>query len=286
VARVIWPSVILVVVAGSEARAVVHVLILDPVDDSSLVAAVSGQKSVKEFAAEIDVFRRTLTAGKKGRIEALLGQPARRPDGDYAMPVAQPRGFLMSGVGHGDARDKDHTAFYPVGDFAGVEVWYGVDGETPAFAFLYFRVDKAFPRLREVKGAAGAPVAAPKQAPPPTRKHTIDQAHWDQLRGWMTKEHVAELFSAPAGDYAPGTEYLTRSWGRHGGGTGKAHETLEWRSEKVRIVVEFDAAGRFVGSEAFSPGRDPVTNVAERLNWDREKFDKLKKYVEERMAAK
>jgi hypothetical protein len=64
------------------------------------------------------------------------------------------------------------------------------------------------------------------------------------------------------------------------------HETLEWRSEKGRIVVEFDEQGNFVASEFYHPGRDPVTNIAERLKWDREKFDKVKKYVEERMAAK
>jgi hypothetical protein len=102
----------------------------------------------------------------------------------------------------------------------------------------------------------------------------------------MNKEQLAELFSAPAGDYAPGTDYLTRSWGWRRGDHGKVHETLEWRSEKGRIVVEFDEKGNFVTSEFYYPGRDPVTNVAERLKWDRVKFEKVKKYVEERMAAK
>ena len=66
---------------------------------------------------------------------------------------------------------------------------------------------------------------------------------------------------------------------------GKVHETLEWRSEKARIVVEFDDKGNFLTSEFYYPGRDPVTNVAERLKWDREKFARVKKYVEERKAA-
>lgn len=102
----------------------------------------------------------------------------------------------------------------------------------------------------------------------------------------MSKKQVAELFSAPAGDYAPGTEYLTRGWGWRRGGHGKVHETLEWRSEKVRIVVEFDELGNFITSEIYHPGRDPVTNVGERLKWDRAKFEKVKKYVKERMATK
>jgi hypothetical protein len=70
------------------------------------------------------------------------------------------------------------------------------------------------------------------------------------------------------------------------GGNGRVHETLEWRSEKARIVVEFDEKGNCVTSEFYRPGRDPITNVAERLKWDREKFAKVKKYIEERLAAK
>jgi hypothetical protein len=90
----------------------------------------------------------------------------------------------------------------------------------------------------------------------------------------------------PAGDYAPGTDYLTRSWGWRRGSDRKVHESLEWRGEKGRIVVGFDKKGNFVTSEFYYPGRDHVTNIAERLKWDREKLDKVKKYVEDRMSAK
>jgi hypothetical protein len=61
---------------------------------------------------------------------------------------------------------------------------------------------------------------------------------------------------------------------------------MEWRSEKGRVVVEFDEKGNFVTSAFYFPGRDPASNVAVRLKWDRERFDRVKKYVEERMAAK
>ena len=97
------------------------------------------------------------------------------------------------------------------------------------------------------------------------------------MRAGMNKEQIAELFSAPAGDYAPGTDYLTRAWGWRRGGHGKVQQTLEWRSEKGRIVVEFDEKGNFVTSEFYHPGRDPVTNVVERLKWDRMKFDKAER---------
>jgi len=280
-------SLLLLAAAGPKAYAVVTVIVLDSVDDSALVVAVSGQKPVREFAAEITAFREKLTASKKGHIEKLLGKPARRRDGDYAMPVAQPRSFSMSGLRHADeSENKDHSAFYPIGDSAGIEVWYKIDGESPVFALLYFRVDKAFPKLTEVKGKTTDKPAAPKKAPAATRKHTIDQNHWDKLKEGMTKVEVAELFFAPAGDHAPGTDYFTNSWGWRGVGYGKAFETLEWRSEKGRVVVEFDEKGRFFASEFFLPGRDPVTNVADRLKWDREQFEKLKKYVEDRRSAK
>ena len=224
-ARRKWLSLVLLAAAGPEAHADVGVLIDDSVDDVALVVAVSGQKPIKEFAAEITAFRETLTASKEGRIEKLLGKPVPRRDGDYAMPVGQPRGFRMSGRFSADkAKNKHHTEFYPIGDFAGIEVWYGMDGESPVFALLYFRVDKTFPKLREVKEKGGDKSAAPKKAQAAAKKHTIDLDHWDKLNEGMSKAEVAELFSVPAGDYVPGTEYFTRSWGWRGVGSGKAVE--------------------------------------------------------------
>ena len=282
-----WLSLVLLAAAGPEAHADVGVLIDDSVDDIALVVAVSGQKPVKAFAAEIMAFSETLAASKEGRIEKLLGKPVPRPNGDYAMPVGQPRGFTMSGRFSADkAQNKHHTEFYPIGDFAGIEVWYGMDGESPVFALLYFRVDETFPKLREVKEKVGDKPAAPKKAQAAARKHTIDLDHWDKLKEGMSKAEVAKQFSVPAGDYVPGTEYFTRSWGWRGVGSGNAVETLEWRGEKGRILVRFDKEGKYVESEYFLPGRDPVTNVAERLKWDQERFDKLKKYVEGRRAVK
>src|SRR5439155_26918496 len=133
-----------------------------------------------------------------------------------------------------------------------------------------------FPKLKEVKlkrveEKAIGKTADPKKARAAIRNHTIDVGHWNQMKEGMNKEQITKLFSAPAGNYAPGTDYLTRSWGWRRGGDGKVHEALEWRSEKGHVVVEFDEKGNFVTSEFYYPGRDPVTNVAERLNWDREK---------------
>jgi hypothetical protein len=276
-----WLSVILLAAAAATSRAVIFLNLYDPVDDSALVSAVSGQKPVKEFAAQIEALENILLAKDKEEIEKLLGKPAAKQAKDYAMPVAQSRKFVISGLRQRD----EHHAFYPVGDFAGIEVHYA-NTTKPEFTVLYFKVDGTFPKLKEVEEKGGNKPAKPPQPPAVLRKTTIDVDHWEKMKHGMNKDEIAKLFSAPAGDYAPGTDYLTRSWGWRRGRDGKVHETLEWRSEKGRIVVDFDKEGNYLTSEFYRPGRDPVTNVAERLKWDREKFDKVKKYVEKRLAEK
>lgn len=286
-ARSMWLSIIVLAAVASGSRAVIVLTIDDPVDDPALVDAVSGQKLVKAFAAEIEALEKTLLANDKKKIENLLGKPVPKPGKGYAIPIAQHRLFGISGRRYADEQmNRDHTAYYRIGNFAGVEIRYWIDGKTPQFAVLYFLVDGAFPKLKKVKEKAIDKPAAPRKKPAVTRKHTIDVDHWNKLKDEMNKEQIAELFSAPAGDYAPGTDYLTRGWGWRRGRGGKVHETLEWRSEKGRIVIEFDAEGNFVTSEFYNPGRDPVTNIAERLKWDRVQFKKVKKYVEDRLSAK
>ncbi len=286
-ARRMWLSIIMLAMFASGANSVIFMMIHDAVDDWLLVDAVSGQKPVKEFAAEIDAFAKILDATNQQKFEKLLGKPVKRPGKDYAMTLGQSRKFAISGIRAGVS--KEHTEFYAVGDFAGIEVHYRPDGENPWFALLCFKVDDAFPKLKVVEEKAADKPAAPTKTPAATRKHTIDEDHWHQLSFLkkMNKQQVAELFSAPAGDYAPGTDYLTRCWGESRSLLeGKVQETLEWRSEKGRIVVSFDEQGIFLTSEFYRVGRDPVTNVAERLKWDRAKFARVKKFVEERMAAK
>lgn len=281
--RSMWLCLIVLTAVPSSSRANIILRIHDTVDDSDLVDAVSGQKPVKEFAAEIEALEKKLLTNDKEKIEKLLGKPAPKPEKGYAIPVGQHRMFAISGIRYRDEKlNKDHTAYYPIGDFAGIEVRYGINGTTPQFAVLYFKVDDAFPKLKKVEKKTTEKPASPKQRPTVTRKNTIDVDHWDMMKEGMNKEQIAKLFSAPAGDYAPGTDYLTRMWGWRRGGYGKTHETLEWRSEKGRAIVEFDAKGNFITSEFYNPGRDPVTNIAERLNWDRVIFGRVKNYVEKR----
>jgi hypothetical protein len=81
-------------------------------------------------------------------IEAMFGKPRPKADRTFAMPVAQPRGFGMSGLRHVDEKlNKDHKEFYLVGTFAALEIYYSLDGVSPNVILLHFRVDDTFPRL-------------------------------------------------------------------------------------------------------------------------------------------
>jgi hypothetical protein len=272
-----WLSIIVLAAIASDSRAPIFGFIDDREDDLALVIAVSGQKPVKEFAAEIETFEKKLLANDMENIEKLLGKPVKKPEKGLAVPIGHPRGYMISGIRSMDEKNnKDHADYYPIGDFAGIEVSYGISGTNPQYAALYFKVDGAFPRLMRLKKD---PIPKKSAA---TRKHTIDEEHWDQMKDGMTIEDLAELFSVSPGDYAAGTDYLTRSWGWQRGNGGTVRKTLEWRSEKGRIVVDFDAMGKFVTAEFYRPGLDPITNITERLKWDRRKFAQLKKYIEER----
>src|SRR4051794_14368266 len=108
-ARSMWLSILVLAAVASGSRAVIFLMIDDPVDDQALVDAVSGQKPVKEFAAEITAWEKTLLAKDKEKIEKLLGKPAPKPGEGYAIPVGQHRAFAISGLRYADEkRNKDH----------------------------------------------------------------------------------------------------------------------------------------------------------------------------------
>ena len=123
--RTMLAGVIVVATLASTACARITMIIPDLVDDDSLVEAVSGQEPVKKFRQQIDAFVAALCRCNEKEIERVLGKPIvqqraspseqkefekdfeemlrgklRRPPrlGTYAMPVAQPRRFTMSGL--------------------------------------------------------------------------------------------------------------------------------------------------------------------------------------------
>ena len=146
--RIVLATLTLGVLAPT-ASAVITVLLWDPIDDPGLIQAAAEDPAVQAFRADLDRFTNRLMARDQPAIERLLGKASSQGVGtSFAMPVGQYRGFSMSGLRSADkSQNKDHTEFHLVGDVGAVEVWYGIDGQTPVAAVVYLAVDGAFPKL-------------------------------------------------------------------------------------------------------------------------------------------
>ncbi len=132
----------------TEARGVIVLVLWDDCDDRDAILAVRDVQAVKAFRQRMDKFTNRLRVLKEKDIVALFGKPTTKPAKTFAMPVAQPRTIALSGIRYADHRlNKDHSEFYTIGDFAGIEVYYAIDGETPAAILLYFQRDGKFPKL-------------------------------------------------------------------------------------------------------------------------------------------
>lgn len=266
-------------IVHSLAFGIIVTILHDAVDDRWLILSVQGQDDVRKFNEELNKFQQTLWPFKEREIEDLLGKHTRR-EGAYAMPVAQARTIARSGLRYGDATlNKDHVASYAIGDYAGIDVWYGIDGETPHFALLYFKVDKTFPKLVKIEDKRKP------QVPVVTKRNDIDYEHYGRLESGMSREKVIDVFSVPAGDYSPGTDYLSGEAAVIQG-SFVTHSTEEWRSDKGRAVIEFTFGKTVNKARFYKVGRDPVTNIAERLAWDRERFQTVVRHVEGLIRAK
>ena len=127
------------------AEAQVFYLIIDEFDSINAVQAAQDQ----EITKPTQKLWKDLSAGLESKnldeMERMFGKPTKMPENTYAMPVVQPRGYGMPGAR--STKGKDHTAFYAVADFAGLEVRYGADGKSARWVVVYFKVDKTFPKL-------------------------------------------------------------------------------------------------------------------------------------------
>jgi hypothetical protein len=148
VLRFAIPVVMACGVLATEARGVVHLFLQDECDDRDAIWVVREAPAVKQFRRQMDAFTDRLRPLKEQDITALFGKPTPKPAKAFAMPVAQPRVLALSGLRYADEKkNKDHTEFYIVGDFAAIEVYYQLDGVSPAAILLYFRADEKFPKL-------------------------------------------------------------------------------------------------------------------------------------------
>src|SRR5262249_15244973 len=58
------------------------------------------------------------------------------------------RAVGLSGIRYADPKlNKNHTDTHHIGDVGRIDVYYGIDGETPVHVHFYLKVDKGFTRL-------------------------------------------------------------------------------------------------------------------------------------------
>lgn len=127
-------------------------LYLDEFDDVRIVNAAANVDSVKVSRKELLKLGNKLLKLKRPDLESLLGKSVEKPANTYAMPVGETKNVSLPGLR--DANDnrpeKDMVSFYPLGDFAAVEVYYSRHnqaGDTPLAVRFYLKVDKTFPKL-------------------------------------------------------------------------------------------------------------------------------------------
>jgi hypothetical protein len=204
---------------GSPAYAVVFLMLDDEFDDGVLVSDAQDRPAVKSSRAKIDQFEKGLLRLRERDFVTLFGRPLPKPARTYAMPVAQARGLGLSGLRYGDpAMNKDHTDFYVVPGVAALEVYFGIDGESPAAIVLYFAADKDFPKL--------------------TRDNLDERLAWDADRLKRLEAHTAarltevfpwevdraELTKLEAGDYETNAARKLKAWIESGQALGYTYQ--------------------------------------------------------------
>jgi hypothetical protein len=138
-------SILALLPIAVSAQAVLEGMVFDEFDDPDLIRAVCDHKAVRVFRKDLDKVWKKLLAKKEGDIERLFGKPAAWSKKTYALPVAEPRDLVLSGLVF--TGSKRHYRFYAIQDFAAAEVYYGHDGETPEAIVIYLKVDKDFLKL-------------------------------------------------------------------------------------------------------------------------------------------
>ena len=135
---------------AAPARAQLITAVEDGFDDRKLVIAAQRDSDVAESGRIMEELKARLRELKKPGFEKLFGEPVPFPDKTYALPVCEPRMIGLPGLRHADeAKNKDHWAFYAVGEESGVQVYFGLDGETPGLILFRFRPNHAFSKLTE-----------------------------------------------------------------------------------------------------------------------------------------
>jgi len=166
---------------ATSAHAGVGGVLSDEFDDVDVVRKIQDNDArVKTLKADLDVVRKRLLRLKEHDFIALFGEKIDRPAKAYAFPCFEIRALVVGGIWTEDPEENHgHTDFHQVGDFAGVEVWYGIDGKTPFMAMFFFKTDAEF--------------VAIKAADDLEKRLAWDRARWEFFNAWV-EHRMAQVF--------------------------------------------------------------------------------------------
>jgi hypothetical protein len=153
----------------------VFVAVEDAYDDRSVIAAIQSDPALIAWQHEVKLFHDRLLKLKERDFLTLLGAPSnhldsrfaeheerntwvtaflqrfRRADTEFAMLSTEPRMLGLSGLHYADPTlNKDHMDTHRVAGIARFDIFYGLDGTTPAGVRFYLTVDSAFVKLDHV----------------------------------------------------------------------------------------------------------------------------------------
>jgi hypothetical protein len=134
-------------------HAVIVLILDDLVDDRDVVLKAQEQAAVAGMRKQVQAIRRRLLEWTARDFQAIFGKPARavRTKG-YAMMCCEPRSIGLSGLRYADEKlNKDHTESYAIEKVGRLDVYYGLDGETPCHVHFYLEMDDHFVKLGRVE---------------------------------------------------------------------------------------------------------------------------------------
>jgi hypothetical protein len=147
--KILTSSVVMLVASGS-ATAGLHMILQDDYDDVGIIGfaeEIREHKDVVQFRRKLYDFKKKLYPLKEHHFIALFGKSQAQPK-TYAMPVAQDRMILLSGLRSADPNEnKQHHEFYVIDKIGALGVWYNGGGVSPEDVVFYFLADKDFPKL-------------------------------------------------------------------------------------------------------------------------------------------
>ncbi|MBI4567641.1 MAG: hypothetical protein HY719_04505 [Planctomycetes bacterium] len=140
---------LLVLLFAGPAYATIFVFLDDPFDDRQAILSVRGDPRIASYTREVEALRERLLKWKERDFHAIFGEPVKPPRPEtHAMLCTEPRGIGLSGIRYMDEKkNKDHVDAYTVPGCGRIDVYFQIDGVTPAHAHFYLTPDGDFPKL-------------------------------------------------------------------------------------------------------------------------------------------